>query len=712
MAGQLAPGEVLNFTYEIVAQIGEGGTGEVYRARNRSTGRDVAIKLLKAEYAQDPTVLKIMKREADALHDVRNQAIVHYADMMDTEIRGQKLSFLVMEFVEGMTLASRIDQGPMSPAEVEAVAKRVLTGLAAAHAKAVLHRDLTPGNVILRSNDAAQATLIDFGIAKDMGKQETTTTLNMMTLAYASPEQVDNLPMDPRSDLYSMGVTLLSALRGKRASQDKTVKQLLEQKEQPPELYGVPEPLFSLLHAVMQPEPKARPAGAVEALKLLGVETGTMEETVEKTGPTQPDPPRRRWVAVLAGLCFLGAAGIGGYAAFGPDPAPPLAEPYVFRFSVDGAGPRLTGHAPSAEAAAAAQRQLASAFPSDPIQGGLNAASGMPSETWLDAMVQLGTLAAPLEDLRLEMAGVEGRLEGTAGDVGERAAIRQAARQLASAENLTLTLDLDVAGTPLPHALLAEAVAPHSSCGPIDFLGADPLAPGETVQAIGRVASKLHAEEMTAALEAVDTTRSVRVDVVVDDNAVSCLDAVMGRLHPLSNRVRMVMSYGQKPGTASDGTYYTGENPVIDVLVDQRHADDLIYVLSVSPSGEAALMLPNRNRQENRVRAAANGTAGSWYQVRVTHPLPPELDRAAIPAGQPVCASDQICIEVKDGDYGVVILAVVLSTSPLFADSGDLVTWQNAPNFLADLAKAFHELGEENYIPITRQVVTAERDTD
>ncbi|MEM8700155.1 MAG: protein kinase, partial [Pseudomonadota bacterium] len=125
--GLLSPGLVLNHTYEIVQLVGVGGTGEVYLARNQSSNREVAIKLLKREFAADPTLVELMQREANALHDIMHPAVVRYYELLRTDLEGG-FTFLVMEFIRGESLEDRMARGPVPAEELLPIARRVVDG--------------------------------------------------------------------------------------------------------------------------------------------------------------------------------------------------------------------------------------------------------------------------------------------------------------------------------------------------------------------------------------------------------------------------------------------------------------------------------------------------------------------------------------------------------------------------------------------------------
>ncbi len=223
----LAPGTRLG-PYEITAQIGVGGMGEVYRAIDTNLKRAVAIKVLPEAVAADVDRLARFQREAEVLASLNhpNIAIVHGLEKSDG------VTALVMELVEGPTLADRIAEGPFPLDETLHVAKQIAEALEAAHERGIIHRDLKPANIKLRPDGAVK--VLDFGLAKAMeptgamsssyslSPTITTPAMTQMgmilgTAAYMSPEQAKGKPADKRSDIWAFGSVLYEMLTGKRA---------------------------------------------------------------------------------------------------------------------------------------------------------------------------------------------------------------------------------------------------------------------------------------------------------------------------------------------------------------------------------------------------------------------------------------------------------------------------------------------------------------
>src|SRR5436190_1122890 len=223
----LAPGTRLG-AYEIVALLGAGGMGEVYRARDTKLGRDVALKILPALFAADPDRLARFRREAQVLASLNHQNIAQINGLEDSS----DIPALAMELVEGPTLADRIAKGQIPLDEALPIARRIAEALEAAHEAGIIHRDLKPANIAVTSD--GNVKVLDFGLAKaiepasgaaiDLASSPTITSPAMMTgvgmilgtAAYMSPEQAKGRPADKRSDLWAFGCVFYEMLTGTR----------------------------------------------------------------------------------------------------------------------------------------------------------------------------------------------------------------------------------------------------------------------------------------------------------------------------------------------------------------------------------------------------------------------------------------------------------------------------------------------------------------
>ncbi len=257
----LAPGSGLG-PYEIGAPLGAGGMGEVYRARDTKLGRDVAIKILPAAFAQDAERVARFRREAHVLASLNHPNIAAIHGLEESE----GVLALALELVEGEDLALRLKRGAIPVDEALAIAKQLAEGLEAAHEKGIVHRDLKPANVKITQDGTVK--ILDFGLAKayegaaansnsglsqspTLSRPMTEAGLILGTAAYMSPEQARGKPVDKRADIWAFGVVLWEMLTGKRLFSGDTVSDTLA--------------------AVLKTEPEwdAVPAGTPSSLRKL-----------------------------------------------------------------------------------------------------------------------------------------------------------------------------------------------------------------------------------------------------------------------------------------------------------------------------------------------------------------------------------------------------------------------------------------------------------
>lgn len=273
----LASGDRLG-PYQIIAPLGAGGMGVVYRARDTRLGRDVAIKVLPPHLADTPEARARFDREARTISQLNHPHICTLHDIGSQD----GVDYLVMELVEGDTLARRLEKGPLPVAEVLSLGRQIAQALDRAHRAGVTHRDLKPGNVMLTKGGAK---LLDFGLARAVGSASTpsapsnahslTTPLTMAnpltaegaivgTFQYMSPEQLEGREADARSDLWALGCVLYEMVTGARAftggSQASLIAAIMER--QPPPLSTVqpvtPPHLERVVTRCLQKDPDAR----------------------------------------------------------------------------------------------------------------------------------------------------------------------------------------------------------------------------------------------------------------------------------------------------------------------------------------------------------------------------------------------------------------------------------------------------------------------
>ena len=227
----LKPGDFLQNRYEILEQIGCGGMSYVYRAHCHTLNRQVAIKVLREEFARDEAFVAKFKMEAQAAALLSHPNIVNVYDVVDEE----KLHYIVMELIEGITLKQYIERkGRLEQREAVGIALQVAQGIAAAHEKNIIHRDIKPQNMIIARDGTVKVA--DFGIARAISAQ--TKNLAVGSVHYISPEQAKGELCDARSDIYSFGITLYEMVTGEVPFDgDNTVSVAIAHLEEP-----IPDP--------------------------------------------------------------------------------------------------------------------------------------------------------------------------------------------------------------------------------------------------------------------------------------------------------------------------------------------------------------------------------------------------------------------------------------------------------------------------------------
>jgi hypothetical protein len=248
-------------SYEVIEQIGSGGMGEVYRATDSNLKRDVALKILPRAFVEDADRLARFQREAEILASLNhpNIATIHGLERVDDQM------VIIMELVEGTTLADRIERGPVPVDDALGIASQIGAALEAAHAKGIVHRDLKPANVKLRPDDTIK--VLDFGIAKALDAQAATggrylsltsagaarAGVVLGTAAYMSPEQARGKPVDKRADVWAFGCVLYEMLSGQPAFMGEdvttTIARVLERE---PDLSAVPRTVSPLVQNTLR----------------------------------------------------------------------------------------------------------------------------------------------------------------------------------------------------------------------------------------------------------------------------------------------------------------------------------------------------------------------------------------------------------------------------------------------------------------------------
>ena len=335
----LAPGQRLG-SYEVTAAIGRGGMGEVFRARDTKLGRDVAIKVLPAAFAQDPERLARFEREARVLASLNHTNIAHIYGFESALLAdGTNLHFLVMEMVEGEDLAARLKRGAVPVDEAIAIARQIAEGLEEAHEQGIVHRDLKPANIKLAPD--GKVKVLDFGLAKALegrgadsavteitdsptvSRHATEAGLIMGTAPYMSPEQARGKALDKRSDIWAFGVVVFEMLTGERLFAGETVTDVLaavlthepDWRKFPA---GTPESLRRIVQRSLVRDPRRRLRDLGEVRLLLDEGANSAQTSLHPGGssPSFERAPMSSATTPRSGLRWLvaGAAAVAGIA--------------------------------------------------------------------------------------------------------------------------------------------------------------------------------------------------------------------------------------------------------------------------------------------------------------------------------------------------------------------------------------------------------------
>ena len=658
------PGDLLNNTYRIESVLGRGGTSEVYKARNEISGRFVAIKALKAEFSGDEGYLTLMRREEE-IREIRHDAVVRYSENHRTP---DGHIYLVMDYVQGPDLNALLRAGGLPATDLLAVATRVAEGLRVAHGRNIVHRDLSPDNIILRDGKPEQAVIIDFGIAKDTNPGAETIVGNEFAgkYAYAAPEQLAG-NTDARSDIYALGALLLATFRGAKPDIGNNPMEVLKRKGEPLDTQGVPEPLKSVIDKMTRPLPAERYQSAQQLLAALGA-SDTSDRTVimPRAAPPAEKPkvapkvevrkPKsgRSGLWVALGVLVILGGGAGGYFSGYFDqfmtPALPIADPYSLIVERTEAGVvRAVGYMPSPETAEAMSRAIAAL-------GGtseLTVATGEIAPTWADDVLGVVKTLKDIEIWRLAVNGNEARVTGVTLSRDRRAAVT-AAFAGGLPGGLIGTADILQGPLILSTLMLNPLLAEFGDCGALTLRDPPALGYGSdaTITVTGRLATTETRVGITDAIKAMSGDRPVVLDVEMLNPALCLIDANLPMSAPAG--VQVVYGFADRPDPNPSARYFVGEHPVIDVVLPADMVDGFVSVSLLDVSGNVFHLLPNVNRPQNDVAALRAGATGP-FTIRVVYP-------------ESSADGSQIGFVVDASSLGKTKVIIIHSAAPLFAE--------------------------------------------
>jgi eukaryotic-like serine/threonine-protein kinase len=335
-AARLGPGTRLSGIYEIDRRIGSGGMGEIFRGHAVETGDPVAIKVMRTDLDDNAMALALFRKEAKALHNIQHEAIVRYYVFANDP--GTHRHYLAMEFVDGQPLSDLLKSGPLRFEAVGELQQRLAAGLDAAHRHGIIHRDLSPDNVLIPQGDVGRAKIIDFGIARSTRAGEGTLIGSGFAgkYNYVSPEQLGLFGGDvtAKSDIYSLALVLAECLTGQPIDMGGTQFEVIEKRRVLPDLAAVDPRFRPLLERMLQPDPNDRPdsMAAVAAWRPAtaplprpprtprpppsGARRQAMNPPAGKAAPARRYPPARLALGTL-GVVLLGIGGVGVYFTHG-----------------------------------------------------------------------------------------------------------------------------------------------------------------------------------------------------------------------------------------------------------------------------------------------------------------------------------------------------------------------------------------------------------
>ncbi|XVQ86817.1 protein kinase domain-containing protein [Microbispora siamensis] len=384
MAG---PGRVIRDRYELRSQLGRGGMGTVWLAKDRMLGRLVALKeIALTPYGETIEVQRVRAmREARSLARIRHPAIAEIYDVF--EEGGSP--WIVMVYVEGGSLDDLIRRRTLSEREIAALGRDVLAGLTAAHAAHVLHRDVKPANIVVGRD--GKVVLVDFGIAQIVGESGLTShSVLLGTSEFMAPERIDGRAVGPAADLWSLGVTFFCALEGyspfRRDNAYATVHAVCNDGLPPPRRRG---PLYDVIAGLLRKDPALRTGAAELDRRLAAIAAPPPPRPpVERPRSRPPQPPQAPYTSSLRGAAAALAAmapGAAGQAleAMAGDPSRAAG---VLALLPSGQAGRVVGHM-TAGGAAALLRQL-------PASRGASILADVPDRVAADILNALGVTPA------------------------------------------------------------------------------------------------------------------------------------------------------------------------------------------------------------------------------------------------------------------------------------------------------------------------------
>lgn len=311
-------GDCLNHIYEVKRFIARGGMGEVFEGVNVTSDERVAIKVMLPSLAADPNVIAMFRREARSMTRLQHEALVQYRVLAQEPQLG--ILYIVTDYIDGTPLCDVLTTLKPSPEQLEMLLRRLASGLRAAHQLGVLHRDISPDNVLLESGRIERSKIVDFGIAKDLTPGSATIIGEGFAgkLGYVAPEQLGdyNRELGPWTDVYSLGLVMAAAAVGHDLQMGGTLVDAVDRRRKGPDLSEVPEQVRPVLSAMLRPNPAERLRSMDDVLAMLDAGRAPPRPPAETVAEPAARVPRAAIfggagvaVLLLVGLIFWMTSG-------------------------------------------------------------------------------------------------------------------------------------------------------------------------------------------------------------------------------------------------------------------------------------------------------------------------------------------------------------------------------------------------------------------
>lgn len=645
-------GELVNNTLDVRAILGRGGMSEVYLAYHTLLNAEVALKALSLEYSEfvSPEMLT---------RDIQHPAVVRYYDCGRSS-RGH--SYIAMEYIRGTQLSELMQSRTFSEKELLSILIRVTEGLEAAHAAGVVHRDLSPDNIILRDDEPTEAVIIDFGIAKDMRNRVVTVIGNRFAgkYEYAAPEQIFGRT-DERADFYALGASMLAVWRRAVPFEAVSNGEIIEQKQHPLDTKDLPSRLKEIITWISNPDPAERPQSASEILTWFD----------PPPPPDDNEPQGRLWQSMILGAGgVMAVVSVGAFAFLWPEiktafetevasqPRTPVvsnlpsSELAACQIQINGSNgsQRLVGQAPDL----ASKAEIEARLERSNADAELNVVPCRLDTDALDSALAAIKSIQQFSEWRLNLEDDQIAFSGIAADRDSVASLKTQLTSAAGQNQRSLAWDVVVGPVLLDRKVVETAIAGLTRCGPLQVVGPAQFEMSHVVEVRGTVGSAAEKAQIKTRLKALIGDRIASVQVrTISPKICAFIQAIPQR----STDTSIIVRKGQSARPVISGDFTVGENPIIDVHFAAATSGAL-WVLYQNPDGTLFHILPRPITPDATI-ASLTRLTGDKKIVRVlgTHGLPAEDSDSPL---------TELALVLFPEDVGQAALIVIRSGRPIF----------------------------------------------